>query len=69
MTEECQNAQEFSCIMWAKIKPHGWKWRKDVRPWLASVFMGAKFGDPRYDWSPNAARELADDFLSEARTW
>lgn len=69
MGRECRNAQEFSRIMWVKIRPYGWSWKKDVRPWLASVFCGAKFGDDKFDWSPEAARELADIFLAEASTW
>lgn len=66
---ECRNAQEFSKIMWQRIKPYGWDWKRDVRPWIASVFGGAGFGDPAFDWSQRAAKELADDFLKEASTW
>jgi hypothetical protein len=69
MKRECRTPQEFSRIMWEIIKPYGWSWKKDVRPWLASVFGGAKFGDPTFDWSPSAARSLAREFLSEASTW
>lgn len=69
MEPECRNAQEFSQIIWRRIKPYGWSWEKDVRPWLGFVFSGAEFGDPEFDWTPTAAKELANGFLEEASTW
>lgn len=37
---------------------------KEASYWL-NDYMPSKFGDPEYDWSANAARELADDYVRE----
>ena len=68
---ECKTAKEFGAIFRATVAARGvgWDWRKDMRPWLAGVFGGAKFGDPAYDWSPEAARDLGREFIAEASTW
>lgn len=68
----CRSAREFGDEFRSEVKAlggHGWKWNPDMRDWLAGVFMGCRFGHPDFDWSPNAARALAKDFLSEASTW
>lgn len=67
----CRTAREFGNIFRAAVARcgAGWDWRKDMRPWLAGVFEGAKFGGPAFDWSPDAARDLAGEFITEASTW
>lgn len=71
MAKECRTAREFGDRFRAEVwgRAPGWEWRRDMRPWLADMFGGAKFGDPDYDWSPEAARALAREFLSEAESW
>lgn len=67
----CRSARKFGDIFRAGVKKRsvGWSWERDMRPWMAEALGGAKFGNPDFDWSPNAADQLAQDFLSEASTW
>ena len=72
MGRECRDAREFGDVFRTGVKLRGgvfWDWRRDLRPWLGQMLDGAKFGDPAYDWSLNAADALAADFISEASRW
>lgn len=69
---QCSNAREFGDVFRAGVKLRGgsdWDWRKDLRPWMAQMLNGVKFGDPGYDWSIKAADALAAEFISDAKTW
>lgn len=68
-SRECKNAGEFAEIFRAEVAGRGWDWKRDLRPWLADVLGGVKFGDPAFDWSRDAARALGREFLSDASTW
>lgn len=68
---ECKNAREFGDIFRQEVSRRGggWTWKRDLKPWLASMLAGVKFGDPSHDWSPDAAREMGREFIAEASTW
>lgn len=51
------------------LKSTGFTWEDDLLPWLGHALRGVKFGDDGYDWSLEAARDLADMFIEEASTW
>ena len=67
----CRSAREFGDIFRAEVAKgsRGFEWKRDLRPWLGSMIGDVEFGDPDYDWSPDGARLLAREFLSEASTW
>lgn len=72
MGRECRNAREFGDVFRDGVRRRGggdWCWKKDMRPWLADMLCGARFGDPDFDWSVSAANGLAADFISDASTW
>lgn len=50
-------------------KSAGFTWEDDLLPWLGGALRGVRHGDDAYDWSLEAARDLADEFISEASTW
>ena len=68
---ECRNAREFGELFRSTVRDggFGWRWKKDMRPWLAEALGGAKFGDARYGWTVEDARGLGREFLNEASTW
>jgi hypothetical protein len=71
MRRECRNAKEFGEIFRASIRSRstGWRWKRDIRPWLADALMGVKFGDPSFGWTVMDAEALGQEFVSEASTW
>lgn len=69
--ENCKTAREFGDIFRHEVRKRGsgWDWERDMKPWLAEAFQGAKFGDPACDWTPAAAEGLAREFISDASRW